>query len=215
MLVAIWLFACTSEPDVGACREGFIREPDGHCYPPVPEEPEGVTIEDALDWLPACEPIQEPQGLIDIALGCASGVCAGLTEPEITAAYGEPPTCRPVSDHDPRLYCSWETGLEGLFGDEDGDGWPDPHAPNARTRLYPPYRGATADGLGVGVQPSCFLDVLGSPDRLIFRDVGGNLLIQEMLWDRYGLLLYDLGADDFTNRPNGLIDYVYLYGATL
>lgn len=211
MFFALWLLACSEEPDEQPCREDFERAPDGHCYPPV-DAREDLDFKDAFDELPDCEP-GSTDGRLDLLDGCASGICIGMTVDQSISATDRWPVCRTTSFSATTLYCTWNLGIEALFADLDEDGWPDPGAGTTRLRVYGGYSGGTEEGLGVPVRPSCFIDALGYPDRTVLRDVGGQQLIYEMAWDRYGLVAYDLGTDDGSGRPNGVLDNLYLYGA--
>lgn len=209
MLFALSLLACTDGREPFACRPGFDLAADGHCYPPIVQD---IDVEDVLASLPPCGEPATANGAIDLESGCVEAVCVGATEPEITLAMGYDPVCVPTGSAT-KVYCTWAPSIEGMFADADADAWADPEATNERVHLFPGYTGGTIDGLGIGVPPSCFVDVLGSPDWIAFRDVGGNLLIQDMSWDRYGLNAYDWGWDDGSGVPDGNLDNLYLYGA--
>ncbi|MFT4627411.1 MAG: hypothetical protein ACI8PZ_006095 [Myxococcota bacterium] len=213
MRVAILvLFACggpraddTSSP----CRTGWVLEHDGHCYPPEAPPPD---LADALAALPPCDPA--PQGMpITVSTGCVGdGVCPGATFDTIAEELDEVPECSTASWSAEWVYCGWSAGIEGLFFDGDQDGAPDPDAGNDRVRLYWPHQGRTEDGVGIGASPSCLIESLGTPNRFVVVDVGGTLQFQELVYDRYGLTAYDVGADDGSGQPNGAIDNLYLYG---
>jgi hypothetical protein len=201
---------CAGSEDAEPCRDGFELASDDHCYPPPTPWPE-PDIHDALDTLPPCES-ESPDGAIDIANGCADGACVGMAAPEISAILDTEPDCTVASWNDAKQYCLWPMGIEGLFDDEDEDGMPDDEAPTERIHLVPPYAGQTEEGSGVAVNVSCYLDDLGYPDVIVYHDVGGTLMVQDLIYDRYGLKAYDWGDDNDTNRPDGRIDNLYLYG---
>lgn len=209
--IAAWMLVTACAPEAAdPCREGFDLAADGHCYQPPPPFPE-PDFTDALEHLPRCEPLPGI-GTVDLELACADGACAQMTFPETEAALGEAGDCATTPWNAERLYCTWPRGLEGLWEDLDRDGVPDTDAPNERIHLYPPYDGATLEGLGVGVNPRCFVDQLGTPDTMLVVDVSGTLHVQDLIFDRYGVQVYDWGWDDDSNRPNGLLDNLYLFG---
>ena len=192
-----------------ACRDGWSRDADGHCYPPLSAPP---TLGDALEALPPCSPA--PQGMsIDVASGCVGeSVCPGATLDDHVAELGSEESCFGASWSDDWVYCTWTVGIEGLFPDLDRDGVPDAEAGSDRVRLTWPHEGRTDDGIGIGASPSCFVESLGLPDRLLVVTAGDELRIQELIYDRYGLLAYDVGTDDGSGRPDGYFDSIYLYG---
>ena len=211
LIAALALAGCSTSDDSEPCRDGFEPAADGHCYPPPNPWPE-PDIHDALDHLPACESTS-PDGEIDLANGCASGACVSMSELEISTALGDIPDCTRASWSDTKQYCLWPIGIEGLFDDLDEDGWPDEEASNERIHVIPPYGGQTAAGSGVAVGVSCYIDELGYPDAAVYYDIAGMLMIQDLIYDRYGVKAYDWGDDNDTSQPDGRIDNLYLYGA--
>ncbi len=210
-IAALLLVACANTEDDEPCRAGFEIASDQHCYPPPTPWPE-PDIHDALDTLPPCES-DSPDGAIDVENGCASGACVHMPESEMSAALGMDPECTPASWSNTNVYCLWPSGIEGLFEDNDQNGWPDEDAPNDRIHLIPPYTGQTPDGSGVAVNVSCFIEDFGYPEIVVYYDVGGTLMVQDLIYDQYGLRAYDWGTDNETDSPDGRIDNVYLYGA--
>ncbi len=208
MLWLLALVACGGGSDEG-CRPGFARGPDGHCYPPPPDYPDPV-VTDALDNLPDCVPLK-PTGEVDLVGGCAGPACAGDTFAAIDEALpGDGPDCTEASWSDDWAYCVWGGVLEGLFELDAGE----PIA-TGRTdwiHLLPAYAGATDEGLGTLTAPRCWTDALDLPERIVWVDVGGTLQLQEMVWERYGLYVYDWEAADGA-YADGTMDHVYLFGA--
>ncbi len=194
------------------CREGTTLQADGHCYPPLLEFP--PQFDDAVDALPACEPLPiDDAHPIDVIRGCVSGACAGDTFPEMLDALGDDVECVTTSFDNEQVYCTWESlGIDGLFEDDDRDDVPDDGARTDRIHAFPPAPAATLDGVGVGANTACFFDHLGNPDRLNLVDVGGELMVRDLLYDRFGLQAFDLGSDDDSGRPNGYVDNLYLFG---
>ena len=68
------------------------------------------------------------------------------------------------------------------------------------------YPHATADGLGVGVSPRCWIDGLGVPSSASWIDQAGALALQDLYWTQYGVEVHDWDG------PDALIDNVYLFG---
>lgn len=209
-LVYLLLLACSSN-DEPLCREGTTLAEDGHCYPPLMEFP--PQLDDAVAALPDCEPVDGSDDLpIDIARGCASGVCAGDTFDDMVAALG-PIDCVTTTFDNQQVYCTWpELGIDALFVDDDRNSIPDPTRRTDRIRLFPPHAGATVDGVGIGANIRCFIDSLGNPERMNLVDVAGQLTIRDLLYDSFGLLAFDQGFDDDSSLPNGYVDNMYLYG---
>ena len=205
------MLACSADDANVPCRDGFDRADDGHCYPPLSDD--APSFEDVLSSMPYCALLPAGNGLIDLELGCASGVCVGMDYFETNAVLHTEGDCTVASWSDQSQYCTWDIGLQGLFTDEDVDGIPDEGAGNERVRVYSPYAGATEHGLGAGINPRCYVDTLGQPSEVLLVDIGGVLYIEDLIYDDYGLSTYDWGTDDDSDRPNGVIDNVYLYGA--
>jgi len=210
LITAALITGCAESEDSEPCREGFELAGDGHCYPPPTPWPE-PDIHDALATLAPCES-DAPDGAIDLGNGCADGACVGMTADEITEVLGVEPDCQVASWSDTKQYCTWEPGIEGLFDDENRNGNPDGDSGSERMRITPPYAGQTPDGSGVAVNVSCYLDDLGVPDVMVYEDVGGTLMVRDLIYDRYGVKAYDWGTDNDTNQPDGRIDNLYLYG---
>ena len=213
MTLLLWLLmACgpqSASDTTDVCREGWAREADGHCYPPTTAPP---SLVDALEGLPPCSPA--PQGMtIDVASGCVGGsICPGATLATHVAELGPEESCFGASWSDDWVYCSWTVGIEGLFPDLDRDGVPDVDAGTDRVRLTWPHEGRTPAGVGVGASAACFVDSLGLPDEFVVVSAGDELRIQELIYDRHGVLAYDVGTDDGSGRPDGSFDSIYLYG---
>lgn len=208
LLVAI---GCGSrDSDEPVCREGTELQADGHCHPPLAEFP--PSLRDALEALPACVPAPEG-GEIELGRGCANGACALDTFDDMRDALGDAVTCETASQDNRLVYCTWEEmGIDGLFRDDDQNDVPDAGARTDRIHLLVGYEGRTPGGAGIASNLACWVDELGVPDRLNSVDVGGALVVRELLWDDYGVFAYDVGDDDESGQPNGWIDNVYLYG---
>ena len=202
------LLACAPDPDELACRSDFSRASDGHCYPNDVGADEPLTTGDLLELLAPCTGLR-PSERMDLDSGCAGGLCEGDLYDVATAVLGDPVACL-VSSGD--AFCRWRNGIEGRWDDDDGNGVPDPGSRNQRTHVEFPFVSGTADGLGIRMPPSCFVDVLGEPHELIVIDPTQGLAVQKLDFDRYGLTVYDFYDLDFRPTPDGLIDDLYLYG---
>lgn len=203
----ILLLACG--PEEVACREGTTLAADGHCYPPLLDR--DPRLSDVIDALPECEPPPGPDA-IDLAAGCASEVCAGMTYDEMVAVIG-PGSCRTTNFDDRQVYCTWaEQGIDGLFRDDDEDEVPNHDSETERIHVFRPSTAATIDGIGVDATLSCFFDVLGNPEILQYVDAGGTLAPESFIWDRYGLRAYDETAAGGVGQPDGYMDELYLFG---
>jgi hypothetical protein len=151
---------------------------------------EEVDIEDLLDTLPECEPV-EANGRIDLTTGCADGGCAAMTADELNTALGEDGSCTPSSVDSTRLFCDWSMGIWTTFDDLDQNGEPDADSTAGTLYLEYPYDGGTDDGLGPDASFSCFVDVLGYPNSIDFWDLSGTLEPYAMFWFDLGLYVSD------------------------
>jgi hypothetical protein len=204
-VIFLWLFLACAVEEI-PCRDGFERDNDGHCY-----QEEVPTIKNALENLPDCEPVGG-DGAIDLINGCASGACPNMTYPTINEILGEEGDCNTSSWDKDYLICEWTIGLDIGYDDKDEDDVPDSNALSDRIHLYPPYMGGTIRGIGVEANPRCFVDELGMPSYIGWVEVGTELLIRDFIYEHWGMWTYDRGRYDSTDRPNGYIDEIYLYG---
>lgn len=204
-------FGCGGSGDALPCRQGFFPAPDGHCYPP-PEDPAPPSATEVIDGIADCVPLK-PTGEVEIDGGCVEGACAGDTWDEVKAELGDDVSCSQASWSDQWRYCTWDDRIQGLFPDEDRSGAPDGAGRTDWLRLTGDYRGATVDGLGLGQSPRCWTDQLGVPTTALWVDSGGALFLEELVWDSYGVYLYDAISVDGAGTPDGRVDDVYLFGA--
>ncbi len=200
----VLLGACAPDPTGDPCRQGFARAADGHCYPPL-TEPEPADATGVLDAAPPCVP-REPDGLVDLEAGCAGAVCAGDTYADVALEAG-PGECTTASWSTQYRYCVFEPGVQALFADLDEDGVPEDESTTDWVRLLREYPHATAEGLGTDTSPRCWTGALGTPSDVRFVDVAGSLVLDAMIWDRYGVEVHDWSGGD------GLVDTAYLFGA--
>lgn len=208
-LVAALPFAVAcSNPDDLACRVGFDRADDGHCYPPPPD-PGPPSANDVLDGLGPCVLLKDGDE-IDVLLGCIEGACAATSFQTIDAALGGDASCS-VSGAD--WICVWPQEIEASFPVTDQDpGLPLGTSVTPYIRGRTDYEGASADGLGLGVSPKCWTDALGMPDSAVFVDVVGTLTPNQLVWDAYGVEIEDEERADGTPSPDGAVDELTLFG---
>jgi hypothetical protein len=205
--VVLFLAGCASEPEI-PCRPGFTVAQDGHCYPPPPD-PRPPAANDVLEQLPACVP-RNPGDEIQIATGCIEGACAGDTFAAFDAVLGEGVECEAF---EPDWFCTWPQGIQGLFGIEEGDvELPSPDTESSWVRATIGYRGATEEGLGIGIPVSCWVDVLGAPTYAEFVDVVGRLEVRQLVWDPYGVEIEDEQEPGGVELPDGEVDELTLFG---
>lgn len=207
LLLASLLGGC-GEPEL-ACRPGFSRAEDGHCYPPPPD-PGPPTFNDVLENLDPCVPLK-PGEQLDLAGGCIQGVCAGDTFGEADRAYGEGVSCqRSGQDWD----CNWPLGVAALFAPTDNDqGGPASGARARYVRARYLYEGATADGLGIGASISCFVEALGLPESVVLVKSMGQVVPNQLVWDSMGLEIEDEERQlDLLAFPDGKVDEITLTG---
>ena len=206
---AVLLFAAGCGPDAGVepCRPGFSRAADGRCWPPAPD-PEPASATDAIEALAPCVSIADPDGSVDLDGGCVDDACAGATFAQIDAALEGDAGCATASWSEEWVYCTWPAQVEGLFPDFDRDGVGDPDGRTDWIHLRPGFAGATPEGVGVGVSPRCWVDLLGVPGAATWVDVSGALALQDLYWPDYGVDVHD-----WDGAPDGAVDDVYLFGA--
>jgi hypothetical protein len=203
LTAALLLSACLPASDE-ACRPGFTRAGDGHCYPPPPD-PAPPSITDAIEGV-TCESLV-PDGLVDLDGGCVDGACVGEPFADADEALGGGAGCAVASWSDEWVYCSWPVAVEALAPDLDRDGVPDADGRVEWLHLQPDCAYSTVDGLGVGIAPRCWFDVLGVPSSANFVDDGGVLALRDLYWTGYGVEVHDWTG------PDGVVDDVYLFGA--
>jgi hypothetical protein len=201
--VWLWLVACTTP--WAPCRSGWSPAADGHCWPV-----EASSFEEALDDLPACEPLAANSRL-DLEGGCVDGACAYAPIEPFEAAFG-PGACVTASWSAYWVYCYWSNGVDGLFPDGDLNLVPDPGAAGDRVEVKPPYDGTTEGGLGLEGDTSCFVETLGDPERVVLVDVSGVLTPDELWWPEAGVRIYDETAEAGGSYPDTRPDRLVLYG---
>lgn len=206
------LTACAPEP--ATCAEGFDLRADGLCYevvePPVEDTdvPPPPTLMDWLDTLQACEPLAG-DGRLDLAAGCVEGLCAGDGYADAMAA--RPGAACEVYIEGFIFECVWErTGLSAWVYDVDGDDVMDPNDPLWMLNVDLPYLGSTSEGLGLGADMKCFIDVLGEPDEI-------NVARSDDAWQILSMSYGDVSISDYVTNKNqdyasdGLADGITFY----
>lgn len=110
---------------------------------------------------PGCE-LLEPGDRLVFDGGCIDGLCGGTPWPDAVALWGEPETCGVESR---MAVCTWDGQRTVNFPDCDDDGLPDSEdlcdQYDQRLRVHDGWSGASAEGLGLGVQETCFTEQLG------------------------------------------------------
>ncbi|MFK7927725.1 MAG: hypothetical protein AB8H79_06035 [Myxococcota bacterium] len=180
---AQWLGVCLA---LGGCAQGVVcgentTRVDGVCVGEAPiryEEPVVTNIVDLLFEPGDCEPLPPGEGLDLIGL-CAGGVCLHDTVAQAIEAGGAP-SCEASGSQ--LLSCEW-SGMWAILKDDDLDGEPDPDGRIERLQLDASFVGPDADGLGIGVDISCFLATLPPPDRMGLMRDGDSVLPAELFWD--------------------------------
>lgn len=100
---------------------------------------------------------------LDLAAGCVDGLCGGTTYPDAVAVLGEPDACTADASE---ATCQWGD-VSATFPDCDHDGAPDTESVcdlfGQELSVAGGWDGASAEGLGLGVDASCFEQELGPP----------------------------------------------------
>lgn len=190
------------------CRPGFTIAQDGHCYPPPPD-PRPPSANDVLENLGPC--VARKFGTeIDVVVGCMEGACANDEFVEVNAQLGEGVECENIGVD---WFCTWPQGIQALFPIEEGDvSLPTSDSRTPYIRATVGYAGATVEGLGIGISPQCYVDVLGSPTTAEFVDTAGRLEPRQLVWDAYGVEIEDEQDPGGVDLPNGEVDELTLFG---
>lgn len=205
--VLLLVVGCRADRGI-ACRAGFALAQDGHCYPPPPD-PRPPTVNDVLQNLGPCV-ARKLGDEIDLPFGCIEEACAGATFEVVEEALGEGVECE-VSG--PDWFCTWPQGIETLFPiGEDDLTLPAVGAHAAWVRAGVAYDGASPEGLGIGISPQCFVDVLGAPTTAEFVDTAGQLEARQLVWDAYGVEIEDEQDTFGVDLPDGEVDELTLFG---
>ena len=206
--VLLLLVGCGPDTGEVPCRPGFALAGDGHCYPPPPD-PTPPTANDVLENLAPCVP-DKPDDAIDLATGCIDGACAGTQFEAVNAALGEGVVCEEIEGE---WFCTWPQQIAALFpiGEDDGPR-PARDAYTPFVRAVRGYEGADATGLGLGISPRCWIDVLGGPTTAEFVDTAGRLQPRQLVWASYGIEIEDEEDARGVDLPNGEIDELTLFG---
>mgnify|MGYP001425106822 CR=1 FL=1 len=165
------LAGCGEDPR--DCVAGFELGEDGLCYQDdVADDDDGddlVTFADFIDATAPCTSETTGDGSLDVYAGCIDEACLGDSWEAWTAAHGDA-DCEfePATES---AECSW-FGFVVYFPDSDQDGEPDPGAEAVEVMVGELFRGATADGLTVGVELGCVTDAFGDPSFYVGSDFG-------------------------------------------
>ena len=197
------LVACYPGPS--ACDSGFEMHDDGLCY----EVASTPTVQDLLDAMTPCD-TTSGNGRVDLDTACADGACAGMTYSELNTALDETGTCSENTFTPNTAFCGWTDGISTSFDDTDGNGTPDADSASTYLSLSAPYDGTTTDGLGVGVQLSCFVDSLGPPEVIDYLQQSNQDYAPDlMLWSNVAVT--DFLSTDLLPSSDGLADSVQLF----
>lgn len=210
--IALILAACgadPTEPDAEACRDGFTRADDGHCYPPLTEATPVVT--DLLLEAPCAR--AAAGDALQLEIGCIEGACAGDTFATVDAAFGYGARCDLLASG-LNWSCEWPQGVQAQFPAAEVDsGEPGDAVKNNFVRALTRYLGTSPDGLGLTVAPSCFVETYGPPSSVIYVESEEGLGAVQLVWDEYGLEIEDEErATDDLPFPDDQVDEITLFG---
>jgi hypothetical protein len=214
---------------MAGCQPGLLCQPgatavDGACVPveapdtdtdgtvdtDVPED--DLDVGDLIVEAQPCSPL--PTGdRLDLLGGCADGACAQSGFSEVAKTLGRPQSCGPGS-YDDLIDCRWSSGVGATVIDSNGDGEPNDDDYVYYLRLAVPWGGSDATGLGLGISPGCFVEVLGSPTTVTLQSTEGadDPWVSYAYWSSVRVVIQDSagGKDPYT--PDGRVDVMYLYG---
>lgn len=192
-------------------------EVDGSCIGDEPadddpgddtDEPGPAYIQDVLENLTECD---EPpgDGTLNIARGCADGICARKNLEETTQAAGEVPDCTSWYGE---IRCRFGLGVEVVWSDRDGDGEIGPDEESSYLQITAPYAGRTTDGLGVGVSTGCFLDRRPTPAYVEWMRGAMSWRLSKIRWESPLVEVIDVQNEEGTSeRPDGNADRIRMW----
>lgn len=220
--------ACTDEPapTPADCAAGFTRGADDNCYPDEVEDTEETeeedeaappTMDEVLAAMGDCTPLPAGEAL-DLAAGCAHGLCTETTYAEAVAAAGEPVSCETFR-YESGTYvsggidCVWDNGVELDWDDDDLDGIADEGSWSYGVTLGPDTPGASPEGIGVGASVACLLDIIGRPETVWATHDGRTWSVEMISYYEAGITASDFyNAETGGYAPDGRIDMLFLYG---
>jgi hypothetical protein len=207
--LALLLAACSDS----ACPEGSFQTAGGDC---VEGDIGTLAWEDGvIDGIQTrqCE-LKEANGDLDLVNACALGGCVGDTYETLIDTWGSGTTCNDFSytingERRDRVGCDWANGL-GMHFDASGNN-PDLTDAGDVFSVESPFRGATVDGLGIGVSMGCFAARYGQPDDMDFDNDGPQEIPYKVSFrkDEAHVVLYDGWLFDDGAR-DGIVDYMLI-----
>ena len=196
----------------GGCEDDEVLTAGGDCVVGTIAQAEWVT--DVIDGVRTRECVAESgDGELDLVNACAYGGCVGDTYDELRTAWGLAVECSrfssSVSGTD-RLACSWDNGL-GMHFDVQGNA-PEPTSQGSVFTFEAPFRGTTADGLGIGVSLGCFVEALGAPREVFLDDDVAEAQARTIIIDNaaaHAMISDYTGSGDV---GDGYVDNVLVFG---
>jgi hypothetical protein len=202
-LLALGFAAACGEPEEPEpCREGTQLADDGHCYPSYTP-----TVYEALLHLPDCDPVSL-DGNIDFKAGCVGTGCVGMTFDQLNTAFDEYAPCESASGD--YVNCTWSIGITASFEDEDDNLEPDNGSQCSGLLLTDPATGASLRGTGVGANPRCAVDELGTPTYASVYIDEDTTWVRYLAYEEVGAYFYDVVDEEGGNLPDGIIEEIYL-----
>lgn len=158
----------------------------------------GLSVDHLVTALPACV-LSPGDGALDLDRGCVDGVCADT--PVAEALEVLEPTCNePTLGSDGDLHCDTDDDISFFDARKDRN---HPRKSVHAFYLGDDYAGRTAKGLGIGVSLGCFLQELGTPDKVEIEREESRFVITEL---RFGEPKVWVQAED------GVVDRLVIYG---
>ncbi len=209
--LALLLAACGE----GDCPEGSFQTAGGDC---VEGEIQPLEWEDGvLDGFQTrqCE-LKEPTGELDFDRACALEGCVGDTYQDLIDVWGVGADCNDFSytvngELRERVGCDWQNGL-GMHFDASGNN-PDLTDAGDVFTVESPFRGASVDGLGVGVSLGCFVERFGQPTEIDQFNTPDSAEIPEEIYfrtDEFRAFLSD-GSWTGAGQADGIIDKMLIF----
>ncbi len=199
------------EDDDGDDDEDDDDDPDDD--PDDPDDPDddpdvGDLIEDAQP----CEGLV-PGDRLALEAGCVDDVCVQGNMRGVFQTFGRPDACQPAT-FEGGIDCRYPSGVTATAFDTDRNGRPDPTDYLYSLRIEAPYGGTDPDGLGLGISPGCFVEVLGTPSAVTLQTVPGeeDPWASYAYWEDARVVMQDNQGGPQPFQPDGRVDILVLYG---